>query len=673
MLISLLPFFGIAFNSCNNAPKLSSGIDLARLDTSVRPGNDFYQFACGGWISAHPLADEYSRYGTFEELSENNTKQLQDLILEMASSMHKKGTLEQKIGDLYNIAMDSVKQNEDGFGPIVNDLSEISAVSSSSDIMKTMGMLARKGVPGYFGFYFDADIKNSDMNLLQIHQAGLTLGEREYYLESDSSTVAIRDAFRNFVTEMFVLCGFSEDDARKKTEAVLHIETRIAVPSYSATLRRDNEANYHKMSYSQLKKQFSGIDWDAYFGAMFINDIKEVNVAQPEPIGEIAKIILEEPLQDQLSYMQWRLIDAASPFLSDTLRACRFNFYGQTLSGKIEDRPRWKKAVSSVEGVLGEGLGKLYVDRYFPESSKQRMQKLVANLQEALSERIKVQEWMSDETKEIALDKLSSFYAKIGYPDSWRDFSGLEIIDDSYWANIVRSNIFDLDYIVAKKLNKPVDRDEWYMTPQTVNAYFNPSTNEICFPAGILQPPFFDPSADDACNYGGIGVVIGHEMTHGFDDQGRHFDRFGNLTDWWLPTDNEQFNERSCVMKEYFDAIEVLPGEHANGALTLGENLADHGGLMVSFQALKKAMKDQSLPVKDGFTPEQRFFLSYAYLWAGNVRDEQIRLLTKSDPHALGRWRVNGALPHIDAWYQAFGITENDAMFLPKEQRVDIW
>ncbi len=650
-----------------------TGIELANLDTTARPGDDFYQYACGGWMKAHPLTGEYSRYGSFDALGEENRKQLRGLIESMAQGKHEDGTLEQKIGDLYNIAMDSVKQNKDGYAPIKKDMEAIAAVRDGKEVIPLMAGMGRKGISGYFGIYIDADLKDSKTNLLQITQGGLSLGEKEYYLDNDSATTRIREAFKEHVRKMFVLCGSTPEEAGRKMEAVMDIETRIAVPSYSAVQQRDPEANYHKMTYEELKRDYPGIDWDTFFAEMGIRGLKEVSVNQPEPIHEVEKILAGTPVEDQKAFMEWNLINTAASFLSDELRACHFDFYGRVMSGREQEQPRWKRAVAAVEGVTGEGLGRKYVEKYFPAAAKERMVKLVKNLQDALGERIKVQEWMSEETKKVALDKLASFYVKVGYPDKWRDYSGLEIKNDSYWDNIVRSNEFDLAYLIEKKLNKPVDRDEWYMTPQTVNAYYNPTTNEICFPAGILQPPFFDMEADDAFNYGAIGVVIGHEMTHGFDDQGRQFDKDGNLTDWWAAGDVDRFKERAKVMEDFFGNIEVLPGLKGNGALTLGENLADHGGLMVAYTAFQNATKDNPLPTCDGFTPEQRFFLAYANVWAGNIRDEEIRVRTKSDPHSLGRWRVNGALPHVAAWYEAFGITEKDAMFVPEAKRVTIW
>lgn len=671
-LLSFMAFASLPFMT-EAQSGLQTGIDRKNLDQTVKPGTSFYNYACGGWRKSHPLPPEYSRYGTFEELIENNDKQLRSLIEELSHGKYAEGTLKQKIGDLYNIAMDSTKQNKEGYAPIQADLKAIEAVKGRSELVPMMAKMMRKGVPGYFYFSIDADIKNSKMNLLQVVQGGLSLNEREYYLDNDSATVHIRESFKAFVEKMFVLCGFASEEAQKKRDAVMRIETRLAVPSYSATQRRDPEANYHKMSYAELEKDYAGIDWACLFSTLGFKNVSEISIGQPEPVHEVERILAEVSVDDQKAYLQWRLIDSSAPYLSDELRACNFDFYERVMSGTLQDQPRWRKAVNVVNGVLGEGLGHLYVERHFSAAAKERMIRLVKNLQKALADRISAQEWMSEETKRVALDKLSAFYVKVGYPDKWRDYSALEIKNDSYWDNIVRSNEFDLAYVIEHKLNKPVDRDEWYMTPQTVNAYYNPTTNEICFPAGILQPPFFNMEADDAYNYGAIGVVIGHEMTHGFDDEGRQFDKYGNLRDWWASGDAERFEARAAVMKNFYNKIEVLPGLYANGALTLGENLADHGGLMVSFYALQNAMKENPLQVADGFTPEQRFFLSYASVWADNIRDEEIRVRTKSDPHSLGRWRVDGALPHIDMWYDAFGITEQDEMFIPKAERVSIW
>ena len=651
---------------------MTSGIDLTNLDTTAVQGADFYQYACGGWMKKHPLTNEYSRFGSFDMLAENNREQLKGLIVEIAAGQNAQGTIGQKIGDIYNLAMDSVKLNADGVTPIQADLEKIASVKDKSEIVPLMAELAHSGVFPYFSFYVGADIMDSKSNLFQLYQGGISLGEKEYYLDNDDVTVNIRNKYKEHIVKMFQLAGFDEAAAKKKMEAVMDIETRIAKASFSAVEQRNPAANYHKMSLDELKKEIPGIDWDAFLNGIGVKGVTELSVSQVDPIKEVEKIINSLPVENQIAYMQWSLIDRAAGYLSDDLVAQNFDFYGKTLSGKQTNQPRWKRAVSTVNGVLGEAVGQMYVEKYFPAAAKERMVQLVKNLQTALGERIRNLEWMGDSTKIKAIEKLNSFYVKVGYPDKWRDYTGLNIEKDSYWANVKRATEFELDYMLSKA-GKPVDRDEWGMTPQTVNAYYNPTTNEICFPAGILQYPFFDMNADDAFNYGAIGVVIGHEMTHGFDDQGRQFDKDGNLKDWWTAEDAKRFEERAQVMVNFFDSIQVLPGLNANGSLTLGENIADHGGLQVSFQAFKNATKDASLPVEDGFTPEQRFFLSYAGVWAGNIRDEQIRLQTKSDPHSLGRWRVNGALPQIGAWYDAFGIKEGDPMYLAPEKRVSIW
>lgn len=651
---------------------MASGIDLGNLDTTVVRGADFFQYACGGWMKKHPLTDEYSRFGSFDMLAENNREQLKGLITEIAGQENEKGTVAQKIADIYNLAMDSAKLNAEGIEPIKADLERIASVKDKAEIVPMMAELSHIGIRPYFTFFVDADIMDSKSNLFQLYQGGISLGEKEYYLDTDEATTDIRNKYKEHIVKMFQLAGFDESAARKNMEAVLEIETRIAKASFSAVEQRNPAANYHKMTLDELKKSVPGIDWDAFLSGVGVKGVTELSVSQVEPIKEVKKIINTMPVEKQVAYMQWKLINRAAGYLSDDFVAQNFDFYGKTLSGRKENQPRWKRAVGTVNGMLGEAVGQMYVEKYFPAAAKERMVQLVKNLQTALGERIRNLEWMGDSTKTKAIEKLNSFYVKVGYPDKWRDYTALDVEKDSYWANVKRATKFELDYELAKA-GKPVDRDEWGMTPQTVNAYYNPTTNEICFPAGILQYPFFDMNADDAFNYGAIGVVIGHEMTHGFDDQGRQFDKDGNLKDWWTPEDAERFNTRAQVMVNFFDSIQVLPGLHANGSLTLGENIADHGGLQVSFQAFKNATKDAPLGVVDGFTPEQRFFLSYAGVWAGNVRDEQIRLQTKSDPHSLGRWRVNGALPQIGAWYEAFNITENDSMYLAPEKRVSIW
>lgn len=653
--------------------KSTSGIDLANMDTTVSAGTDFFRYACGGWNDAHPLTAEYSRYGTFDELFENSQKQLRELIEGLAAQKNNQaGSAAQKIGDLYNMAMDSVTLNKQGAEPVKAMLDKIAGMKDKSEIVPMMTEMAHIGIGTYFHSYVYADPKNSSLNIFQMGQGGINLGEKEYYLDTDSITQNIREQYKLYIGKLFQLAGFSEADAQQKVADVMEIETAIAKVSRSATELRDPEANYHKMSFDELKKTIAGIDWDAYMKGLGIQAPAELNVEQVEPIQEVARLMNTLPLSKHVSYLEYNLLDAAASCLSDDFVAARFDFYGKVLSGRQVNQPRWKRAVNSVNGMLGELVGEMYVEKYFPAAAKERMVKLVKNLQTALGERIDAQEWMSDSTKIRAHEKLATFHVKVGYPDKWKDYSKLEIKNDSYWANVCRASEWGFNDMYSR-IGKPVDKDEWLMTPQTVNAYYNPSTNEICFPAAILQPPFFNMEADDAANYGAIGVVIGHEMTHGFDDQGRQFDKDGNLTDWWAPGDADRFKERAQVMVDFFNKIEVLPGLQANGELTLGENLADHGGLNVAYLAFQNATKDAPLGVVDGFTREQRFFLAYATLWAGNIRDEQIRVYTKSDPHSLGKWRVNGALPHIQAWYDAFHITPSDPLYVAPENRVNVW
>lgn len=672
-----LPFIALALmaTSCNSKKEAAQkgGIQIANLDQTANPRNDFYQYACGGWMKANPLTDEYSRFGSFDQLAENNRSQIKSLIEDLAHQQSQQGSVAQKVGDLYNIAMDSAKLNADGVAPIKGYLEKIEALDNRAVLSECVAGMHRDGFGPFFGLYVGADDMNSSMNMAQLYQGGLSLGEREYYLDNDDHTKEIRAKFEEHVVKMFQLAGFTEEEARKAATDVMKVETRLAETTKSAVELRDPHANYNKITVAQLKKEVPGINWDAYFTTIGLKDLQEVNVGQMAEIKTVADLLTKENMDVLKSYLQWNVINTASSYLSDDFVAQNFDFYGKTLSGTKEMQPRWKRAVSSVNGVLGEAVGQMYTDKYFPAAAKERMVKLVSNLQKALGERIQGLEWMSAETKAKALEKLAAFHVKIGYPDKWKDYSSLEIKNDSYWENIVRSNHFDYDKMIAKA-GKPVDKDEWLMTPQTVNAYYNPTTNEICFPAGILQYPFFDMNADDACNYGAIGVVIGHEMTHGFDDQGRQYDKDGNLKDWWTAEDAKNFQERAQVLVDYFSNIQVLPDLKANGELTLGENIADHGGLQVAYQALQKAMAENPLGNdENGFTPAQRFFLSYANVWAGNVRDEQIRLQTKSDPHSLGRWRVNAALPHIGMWYEAFDVKEGDALYLPVEQRASIW
>ncbi len=659
------------WNSEMNA-QLAPGVDFNNLDKNALPGTSFYQYACGGWMEKNPLTGEYSRFGSFDKLAENNREQLKGLIEGLASTKNQPGTVAQKIGDLYNIAMDSAKLNKEGAAPIKPYLKKIASIKGKSAIYPLIAEMRKMGLDPFFTVYVSADDMNSSMNMIHTYQSGISMGEREYYLDNDDKTKVIRDKYKLHVAKMFRLAGFDKASADKAMASVMLIETRLAKAARTKVELRDPHANYNKISVAELKKQYPSFGWDVFFTNFGLKGLKEINIGQPASIKEAVTIINTLPLKDQIAYLQWKLIDASASFLSDDIYATNFDFYSKTINGVKEMKPRWKRAVAVVDGSLGEAVGQMYTEKYFPAAAKERMVTLVKNLQVSLGQRIQNLAWMSDVTKVKAQEKLAAFTVKIGYPDKWRDYSSLQIKNDSYWENAQRANRFEHDYMISKA-NKPVDKSEWYMTPQTVNAYYNPTTNEICFPAGILQYPFFDMNADDAFNYGAIGVVIGHEMTHGFDDQGRQYDKDGNLKDWWTAEDAKNFEARSAVMTSFFDNIEVASGVHANGKFTLGENIADHGGLQVAFNAFKNATKNAPLQTIDGFTPEQRFFLSYAGVWANNIRPEAILSRTKSDPHSLGKWRVDGALPHIGAWYDAFNITAKDAMYLPVEKRVSIW
>ncbi len=664
-----------ALASCGTANQSGdkiSRIDLANLDTLTAPGQSFYQYACGGWINNNPLPKEYARYGSFDMLAENNSKQVKELIEGLAQNQHAEGSVDLKIGNLYAIAMDSVKLNQDGAAPIMEELKELSQLNSTEQLTGELVKLNKKGIFPYFALYVSADDMNSSMNMVHSYQYGLGLGQKDYYVNTDDSSKEIIKAYSTHITNMFKLVGHSEKEALQAASNVLSIENKLAESFSFAVELRDPHANYNKTAVADLQKNYPVVNWKVYLESLGMNGVDSIDLGQPKAMKGATDIMANAPIEEQVSYLQWKLINSAASYLSDDFVNESFDFYGNILSGTEENQPRWKRAVSTVNSTLGEAVGQKYVQKYFPPAAKQRMVELVANLQVALGERINGLTWMTDVTKVKAQEKLAAFHVKVGYPDKWKDYSTLNIENDSFWANIKRANLWEHQEMIAK-IGQPVDADEWHMTPQTVNAYYNPTTNEICFPAGILQYPFFDMNADDAFNYGAIGVVIGHEMTHGFDDQGRLYDKDGKLNDWWTKEDADNFTERANVMVDFFNNIEVASGVQANGELTLGENIADHGGLQISYQAFQKALAKSSLNDVDGFTPEQRFFLAYANVWAANIRPKEILERTKSDPHSLGKWRVDGALPHINSWYKAFDINEGDALFVQEDKRVSIW
>ena len=652
----------------------TSGIDRNNLDTSVRPGDDFYHYAAGGWLKSHPLDAEHPENGAFIDLEELNQKRIQELILLYANQPQKQGTLGQKIGSLYNLMMDSVRLNREGWAPLKPTLARIAAIKNTREYQIVTAALDRNGEGTMmFGIGVDADQRNAAWNLVNIGQGGLGLGTRDYYVSDDPDKKKVLEAYKTYLTHLFQLVGNDEAKAKSKMQKVLDIETEIAKASYDEVKLRDVDGNYHKMSYTELVDQFPGIDWGNVMLASGMPAIDSIDVAQPEPIHEVEKILADTPLEDLKTYAEAKVISGASSQLSDAFRKEAFQL-SAALSGVRQDRPRWKRAVGLVSGTLGEAIGKLYVEKYFPESSKKRMLDLIHNLQTALAQRIDAATWMGSATKAQAKDKLQNFIIKIGYPDKWKDYSGLQVVDSlSLYENLQHIARWATDKYIAEKVNKKVDKMEWGMTPQTINAYYNPTTNEICFPAAILQPPFFDPNADDAVNYGAIGGVIGHEMSHGFDDQGSQFDKNGNQHDWWTAQDKKNFNARTKVLADNFSHFEVLPGVKINGEQTLGENIGDNGGLNIAFTALQNSMKQHPLTTIDGFTPEQRFFLAWGRVWASNMTPEVIRYLITADVHSPNMARVNAALPQIDAWYKAFGVKKGDKLFLPKNKRAHIW
>ena len=648
--------------------KSPKGVDRANLNDSVAPQEDFYEYACGGWMKANPLKPEFSRFGTFDQLGENTREQVKSLVTGLDSKNAEKGSAAQQIGDLYAMGMDSVRLNEEAATPILKDIETINNTNREDliDLMATM-----IGVDAFFGTGVDADMMNSNMNTMYWQQGGLGLGDRDYYLEDSENTLTIREAYKTFIKTITGLVGYDEAAQQRVVDNVMRIETALAEAAMTREELRNPMASYNPMTIEQISKDFPNVDLKRYFSKQGL-DVDTVIIGQPKSLTAVDNILKNEDIQALHDYITAGYIASAANFLSDDFINAKFEL-SKAISGVQQLQPRWKRALSIPNNMLGEAVGQLYVEKYFPQSSKDKMLELVNNLKVALGQHIDNLTWMSDATKAKAHEKLSTFTVKIGFPDKWRDYSDLTIDPSkSYWENVKAAIKHNLDFSLAD-YGKPVDKTRWYMPPQTVNAYYSPLSNEICFPAGILQAPFFDPEADDALNYGAIGVVIGHEMTHGFDDQGRQFDKDGNLKDWWTAEDAEAFNKLADKLVAQFDSIIVLGDTHANGRFTLGENIADQGGLRVAFTAYQNSLNGKERKDIDGFTPEQRFYLAYANVWAGNIRDEEILSRTKTDPHSLGRWRVNATLRNLQPFFDAFNVKEGDKMFKATDERVVIW
>ena len=660
------------FIACNDKEQKPEepAINLANLDQTVDPGQDFDAFANNGWKKLNPLPGDRARYGAFDQLAEVAEKQLNELVKETAATKNEKGTVADKTATLFNLGMDSAKLEQQGIAPLKPYLEDIDKIGSMEDVEIAVAKFHGYGFSPLFSFYGSTDAKNSSMVISQLSQSGIGMADRDYYVNDDPRSKDLREKYILYIGKMFKLMGTEEAVSMKDAETIMKLETRLAKASMTRLERRDPHKTYNKTTTKGLIALSPAFNWNRYFVLQGVNDPGEINLNQPDFLREISAMFKEVPVEDWKTYLRWNLINNTASYLSDSFVNTHFEFYGKAMSGTEQMRPRWKRVLGTTSEALSEAIGQLYVAKYFPAEAKERMVKLVENLRISLGDRIKNLEWMGADTKVKAIEKLNAISVKIGYPDKWRDYSKLEILDDSYVANVIRSNQFETAFNYSK-INKPVDKSQWFMSPQTVNAYYSPDMNEIVFPAAILQPPFFFLKGDDAVNYGAIGVVIGHEMSHGFDDEGRKFDKVGNLTDWWTEEDSQRFDERTKVLVDQYNSFIVLDSIHADGKLSLGENIADLGGLNISYQAYKLASKETKSI--DGFTPEQRFYLAYAHVWAQNIRDKEILRRTKEDPHSLGKYRVVGPLKNVPEFHAAFNVKPGQPMYLEEAYRAKIW
>ncbi len=675
--ILVLMTIGVLFltSSCeNNKEKtMAKALDPANMDTSFKPGNDFFRYVNGNWIKNHPVPPEYGSYGAFTVLFEENEKMLQSLVKEVSEDKDAPvGSVSQKIRDFYNSGMDTAHIEALGIGVLQPELDDISQLSSTSDISRYVAVMQQKGLGPLFVFFADADQSNSDWTIVNFWQGGLGLPDVSYYSDESDRMKQIREDYKNHLTKMFMLKGDDEATAGKNAATVLAIETDLAKVSKTREETRIAEENFHKMSFDDLKTLAPGFDWEVYFTTLGLPDPGDINVSQTEFMKGMSELMDKYSVDDWKTYLTWNLLDGSANYLSDAFVKQNFEFYGKTLSGSEVLKPRWKRVLATTSGGLGEALGQLYVEKYFPPESKERMSKLVENLRLSFAERIKQLDWMSDGTKEKALAKLNAITVKVGYPDKWKDYSSLEIVPDNYLKNVQNALAYEFNRRIAK-VGKKVDKTEWGMTPQTVNAYYNPTNNEIVFPAGILQPPFFNKDADDAVNYGAIGVVIGHEMTHGFDDQGRKYDKNGNMNDWWTEEDAERFMAKAEILAKQYDNYTILDSLHINGQLTMGENIADLGGLNISYNAFRMALNGKQPETIDGYTADQRFFMAYAQVWRQSVREKALMRQLKEDVHSPGEGRVNIPPFNMEVFVKAFNISPDDRLFIPEDKRAVIW
>ncbi|UBM63259.1 M13 family metallopeptidase [Candidatus Sulfidibacterium hydrothermale] len=652
---------------------MTKAINPANMDPSVKPGDNFYLYVNGGWIKSHPIPPEYSQYGAFTVLYENNQKELKALVDEIAQKKNvKPGSIEQKIRDFYNSGMDTVRIEKQGINPVKPELERIAAIKNKQQVQQELAHLHTIGVHPLFYFYAGADEKNSTMEIANLYQGGLGLPDVSYYTEDTPTNKKLRQKYQKHIANMFRLKGDDAKTADKKAAEVMALETQLAKTSFTRQELRSPEKNYNKMPLDKLQKLAPGLNWKAYFTGIGLQDPGEINVGQPRFFTGMSQLLEETPVKVWQAYFEWNVLSDAAPYLSKKFVQENFNFYGKTMSGQEKMRPRWKRVMGATSSGLGEALGQLYVAKYFPPESKERMLKLVNNLKLAFADRIRKLDWMSDTTKKKAIEKLKAITVKVGYPDKWRDYSKLEVVPDNYFQNIMNASKFEFEYNL-NKVGKPVDKSEWGMTPQTVNAYYNPSNNEIVFPAGILQPPFFNKDADDAVNYGAIGMVIGHEMTHGFDDQGRKYDKNGNMKNWWTAADARRFKAKTEKLAKLYDHYTLLDSLHINGQMTMGENIADLGGLNISYDAYQMALNGKKPPVIDGFTGTQRFFIAYAQVWRQNIRPQELAKRLKTDVHSPGEARVNIPPFNMDVFIKAFDIKPGDKLYIPPKDRAYIW
>ncbi|PLX01775.1 MAG: peptidase M13 [Marinilabiliales bacterium] len=674
LLIAISVMIGI--NACNEVSQektMTKAIDKENMDAAVKPGENLFQYANGGWIKSNPIPDEYSQYGAFTVIYEDNQKQLKSLVKEVSEQKNtKKGSINQKIRDFYNSGMDTVKIEELGVNALSSQLDEIANLKSKEDVEKQVAIMQRRGSYPLFYFFAGTDQRNSSMEIGNFYQGGIGLPDMDYYINESDRSEGIRQAYLEHLKKMFILKGDDEEKANKAAETVMKIETDLAKVSRTRLELRNPVANYNKMTLDELKQHSPDFDWDIYFGALGVSDPGGMNVGQPDFIAAIGQILNKYSVDELKDYLTWNLLDNSANYLNQAFVDQNFDFFGKTLSGRKKLQPRWKRVLTNTSGRLGEAIGQLYVEKYFPAESKEKMLVLVENLRKSFAQRIDNLDWMSDTTKAKAQEKLAAITVKVGYPDKWRDYSKLEVTPDNYYLNVSNAREFEFNRNI-NKIGKPVDKTEWGMTPQTVNAYYSPTNNEIVFPAGILQPPFFNKDADDAVNYGSIGVVIGHEMTHGFDDQGRQYDKDGNLNDWWTEGDAKRFTDKIAKLETQYDNYKILDTLNVDGKLTIGENIADLGGLYISYNALLMSYDGNFPKDIDGFDYTQRFFLGYSSVWRQNIRDEEMIKRLKEDVHSPGEARVNVPPFNMDVFVKAFNINENDRLFIPEEDRAFIW